>query len=259
MTADGDRSEHAACAASFASTAEQYESARPGYPQDLLDTVFAQIGIARPRILDLGAGTGKLTRQLLGFGDVIAVEPLDAMRAQLERVVHGATSLAGNAEAIPVPDGSIDVVTVGQAYHWFDQSRANPEIWRVLADGGHLVSLWNFDDETVPWIGALDEIMTRGGQHPDQRTRPGWWLEYFEAAPWFTTPVVRSGSMTVRETKQQLLDRMESHSYLSVRTPEDRRPVLDEVAALVVGFPDPLEVPYLTEAYWCRKLPQSAS
>lgn len=254
-----DRAGRSARAASFAGTAEQYERARPGYPQDLLEGVFTEIGIERPRILDLGAGTGKLTRQLVNYGPVIAVEPLDQMRAQLERVVPGAVSLAGNAETIPVPDGSIDVVTVGQAYHWFDQEHANPEIWRVLAADGHVVALWNRDDETVPWIAALEEIMSRDDGPVRSSSAPGWWLEYFQPGQWFTMPEVFTGSMNVVTTKQQLLDRMESHSYLSVRTPEDRRPVLDEVAALVADFPDPFDVPYRTEAYWCRKLPLSVS
>jgi SAM-dependent methyltransferase len=246
-------------AASFGSTAEQYERARPGYPPELLTQLFGEIGIDRPRILDLGAGTGKLTRQLLAFGDVTAVEPLPEMRAQLERVVPGARSLSGNAESIPLANGSVDVVTVGQAYHWFDQSRANPEIARVLADGGHLVALWSSEDLSVEWLAALDEIMTRGEDRPDPSIEPGWWIDMFEPGPWFSVPVLRMGEMIVPTTRQQLVDRMESHSYLSIRPPEDRRPVLDEVAALVADFPEPLEVPYHTEAYWCRKLPQQPS
>ncbi|MCU1398302.1 MAG: hypothetical protein JWN62_1411 [Acidimicrobiales bacterium] len=254
-----DETHHAQRAASFASTAAAYERARPGYPQDLLDRVFAEIGIDRPRILDLGAGTGKLTRQLLAFGSVTAVEPLDAMRAQLEAVVPAATSLAGSAESIPLPDGSVDVVTVGQAYHWFDQAKANPEIWRVLADGGHLVALWNAQDETVPWIAAVDEIMNRDDPKPSHPDRNGWWTSRFENEPWFTTPVIRIGVMNVSTTKQLLLDEMESRSYLSIRTPEHRQPVLAEIAAVVADFDDPFDVPYETEAYWCRKLPQAAS
>lgn len=251
--------EHAARATSFDTTAEQYERGRPGYPQQLLDLLFAEIGLDQPRILDLGAGTGKLTRRLRAFGPVTAVEPLAAMRAQLGRVVPDVECLDGTAESIPLPDGAVDVVTVGQAYHWFDQDRANPEIWRVLSAGGHLVSLWNTETREVPWLAALDEIMTRGEQRPDKPMQPGWWCEMFQHEPWFSAPVVREGAMAVATTKQQLLDRMESHSYLSVRAPGARRPVLDEVAALIAPLPDPFEVPYSTEAYWCRKLPPSAS
>ena len=254
---DDPESHHAQRAASFASTAAAYERARPGYPQDLLERVFAEIGIERPRILDLGAGTGKLTRQLLAFGSVTAVEPLEAMRAQLEAVVPGVVSLAGSAESIPLPDGSIDVVTVGQAYHWFDQAKANPEIWRVLGDGGHLVALWNSQDETVPWIAAVDEIMSRDDPKPHRDD--DWWTPRFENEPWFTLPVLRKGVMRVSTTKQLLLDEMESRSYLSIRTPAERQPILAEVAAIVADFDDPFDVPYETGAYWCTKLPAAAS
>jgi SAM-dependent methyltransferase len=254
-----DSADTPARGASFASTAEKYERGRPGYPQDLLDRLFAEIRIDRPRILDLGAGTGKLTRQLLAFGHVTAVEPLPEMRAQLEAVVPGARSLAGEAAAIPLADGSVDVVTVGQAYHWFDQDTANPEIARVLADGGYLVAMWSNDDDSVPWVAAVGEIMSRGDEPRPSWDRVGWWTTMFHSEPWFTTPVMLTSSMRVPTTKQLFLDRMESQSYLSMRSPDERKPILAEVAAVLAEFDDPFDVPYNTEAYWCRKLPLSES
>lgn len=246
----------AARAASFANTAELYERARPGYPPDLIDALFAEIGLDQPRILDLGAGTGKLTRQLLPCGPVIAVEPLDDMRAQLERVLPGVDCRPGTAESIPLPDASVDVVMVGQAYHWFDQDKANPEIARVLVDGGHLVALWS-DEVHVPWVERLIEIMSVDAERWDRSE--DWWTKDFQAAPWFTEPVRRDGAMTVVTTKDGLLARMESHSTLSVIPPAERAPILAQVAELVADFPDPFDVDYTTEAYWCRKLPLSAS
>jgi SAM-dependent methyltransferase len=246
-------------AVSFASTAELYELGRPGYPDDLIESLFAEMALHAPRILDLGAGTGKLTRQLVPHGLVTAVEPLDAMRAQLERVVPDATSVAGSAEAIPLADESVDVVFVGQAYHWFDQSVANPEIARVLVDGGHLVALWN-DEQRVPWVVELTEIMSRADSaRADAVMQPGWWGKMFHNEPWFTVPQVRTGTMIVPTTKRGLLARMESHSYLSVKSVADRQPILAEVAALVADFTDPFDVAYNTEAYWCTKLPRSES
>ena len=247
----------AARAASFANTAELYERARPGYPPDLVEALFADIGLDQPCILDLGAGTGKLTRQLLPYGRVIAVEPLDEMRIQLERVLPDVDCRPGTAESIPLSDASVDVVMVGQAYHWFDQATANPEIARVLADGGHLVALWN-DEVRIPWIERLTEIMSDGDAGAWDRTDE-WWTRQFQSEPWFTSPVRRDGTMTVATTKEDLLARMESHSFLSVKPPAERAPILAEVAALVADFPDPFDVDYATEAYWCRKLPLSAS
>lgn len=246
----------AARAVSFASTAELYERARPGYPPDLVEALFAEIGLDKPRILDIGAGTGKLTRQLLPYGSVVAVEPLDEMRAELERVLPDVDCRPGSAESIPLPDASVDVVMVGQAYHWFDQPSANPEIARVLVDGGHMIALWN-DEVPVPWVERLTEIMSVEAERWDRGEH--WWTKQFQNEPWFTAPARRDGAMTVATTKEGLLARMESHSVLSAKPPAERAPVLAQVAALVADFPDPFDVDFTTEAYWCRKLPLSAS
>jgi SAM-dependent methyltransferase len=102
-------------------------------------------------VLDLGAGTGKLTRALLALGmEVVAVEPDDAMRA-----VVPTEALAGTAEDIPLPDASVDAVLVGQAFHWFDAERALPEMVRVLRPGGTVGLLWNLFDDRVPWVAEL--------------------------------------------------------------------------------------------------------
>jgi SAM-dependent methyltransferase len=137
----------------FGSEAEAYAYGRPSYP---LEAVQWALPGAAQTVLDLGAGTGKLTQRLLELGlDVIAVEPLDQMRALIPRA---AQSLAGTAEAIPVDDGSVDAVLVGQAYHWFDADRALPEIARVLRPGGTLGMLWNMDDDRVPWVARLCDL-----------------------------------------------------------------------------------------------------
>jgi SAM-dependent methyltransferase len=245
-------------AVSFANTAELYEYGRPTYPLDLLAELFEAFGVERPRILDLAAGTGKLTRSLVPYGPVIAVEPLDEMRAQLERAVPEATALRGAAEAIPLEDSSVDVVFAAQAFHWFDQTRANPEIARVLVEGGHLVAMWN-EEKPVEWITRLNRLMSHGQVHEVQSVRRAWWKSSFQREPWFTEPVVRTGSMVLSTTKQQVLANMESHSFLSVRAPADRQPVLDEIRELMADFPDPFDIAYNTEAYWCRKLPQPPS
>jgi SAM-dependent methyltransferase len=254
---DRDVKDRGARAASFGNTAELYEFGRPGYPPDLIESLFGEIGIDRPRILDLGAGTGKLTRQLVPYGSVIAVEPLDEMRAQLHLVLPDVDCRPGNAESIPLPDASVDIVMVGQAYHWFDQERANPEIARVLVEGGHLIALWS-DEVRIPWIERLTVIMSDGDAGAWERTDE-WWTKQFQNDPWFTQPVRREGTMTVVTSKRALLARMESHSFLSVKSPAERAPVLDEIAELIADFTDPFDVDYATEAYWCRKLPLSAS
>ena len=146
---------------SFEAVAEQYERARPTYADDALRWLVDRIGIGPGRrVLDLAAGTGKLTRQLVALGaSVVAVEPGDAMRSLLERVVPEAEALAGSAEAIPLADASVDAITVGQAYHWFRPEEALAEMHRVLRPGGAVALLWNQWDEDDPLQREIDGLL----------------------------------------------------------------------------------------------------
>src|SRR6202034_921579 len=122
------------------------------------------------RVLDLGAGTGKLTAVLLGLGaQVTAVEPDAAMLGELRRGLPAVRALPGSAERIPLPDASVDAVLCGQALHWFDLSRALPEIARVLVPGGALGGLWNSDDDRVPWVAGLQEAAEGAASPPLSR------------------------------------------------------------------------------------------
>lgn len=148
-------------ARSFDGVAEQYERARPEYADAGVDWFLDRLGLAPgSRALDLAAGTGKLTRQLVQRGlDVVAVEPGDEMRAVLERVLPEVEALAGTAEAIPLSDASVDVITVGQAFHWFDREAALAEMARVLRPGGGVALLWNRWDEEDPLLSHVDRLL----------------------------------------------------------------------------------------------------
>lgn len=148
-------------ARSFARVADAYQAARPNYPEAAIDWLLR--GLPGARVLDLAAGTGKLTESLIrrpGLA-VTAVEPLAEMRLLLQARLPRVTALPGTAEAIPLADGSVDAVMVGQAFHWFDQPAALAEIARVLVAGGVLGLLWNLRDDGVPWVNAFSRA-TRG-------------------------------------------------------------------------------------------------
>jgi SAM-dependent methyltransferase len=142
----------------FGAQAEQYERGRPGWPADAVARLIERFGARE--VVDLAAGTGKLTRILAEHADVIAIEPVDGMRAVLEAQVPAARVLAGTAEAIPLPDASVDAVFVAEAFHWFDLRAAAAEIKRVLRPGGWVAVLWNrVDLDGEPWFDELLAIV----------------------------------------------------------------------------------------------------
>jgi SAM-dependent methyltransferase len=142
---------------SFGAAAAAYAQHRPDYATAAVR--WALDAAPGPRVLDLGAGTGKLTATLLDVGaEVNAVEPDGAMLAELRRALPNVRALPGSAEAIPLPDASVDAVVAGNAMHWFDMNVAGPEIARVLAPGGVLAGLWNVVDDRVEWVAALERV-----------------------------------------------------------------------------------------------------
>jgi SAM-dependent methyltransferase len=142
---------------SFGPSAEVYERYRPGYPPAAIAWL---LGPSPLRVLDVGAGTGKLTRALLAAGhEVVAVEPDPGMRAAFAAALPGTEILEGAAEELPVADGAFDAAAAGQSFHWFDESRALPEIARVLRPGGLLAVIFNLRDESEPWVAELGAIL----------------------------------------------------------------------------------------------------
>lgn len=161
-------------ASSFGAAAGQYAQHRPGYAESAIRWCLAPVSDAQPvRVVDLGAGTGILTGALARLGaDVVAVEPDQAMLAELRRQLPGVRAVEGSAEALPMPDQSADAVLCGQAMHWFDLDRALPEMARVLMPGGVLAGLWNVDDDRVSWVAEVAAMSKAGATLSRWRATP---------------------------------------------------------------------------------------
>ncbi|MEU6183867.1 class I SAM-dependent methyltransferase [Streptomyces coeruleorubidus] len=160
---------------SFGSNASGYAEYRPDYPQEAIEWALEPVADrGQLTVLDLGAGTGQLTKGLSALGvKVIAVEPDERMRAELVRSHPGTEAYGGAAEEIPLPDASVDAVVAGNAFHWFDQERAYPEIARVLRPGGVFAALWNDDDDRTDLIAGLARVLGwENAASATERVRP---------------------------------------------------------------------------------------
>jgi SAM-dependent methyltransferase len=169
-------------ARSFELVAAEYERYRPDYPEEALRWAAGRLELEEgARVLDVGAGTGKLTRGLVALGfDVVAVEPGGPMLEQLQQAVPEAEALDSSAEAIPLPDASVDGAFAAQAYHWFDRKRAVPEFHRVVRSGGGLTLLWNWWDDRDPLQHELAELIGYAGHFPfidEELPGPPWFRE----------------------------------------------------------------------------------
>jgi ubiquinone/menaquinone biosynthesis C-methylase UbiE len=221
---------HPAASGGFARAAEAYERGRPGYPAAAVDFLAARLRLGRGRtVVDLAAGTGKLTRPLLATGaDVVAVEPVAEMRAALPA---GAHVLDGTAEAIPLAAASADAVTVAQAFHWFDGDAALAEIHRVLCPGGALALVWNRRRMDDPLNQAVEELIAPyRGHTPALRTNA--WRAAFERTELFGPLEAHAFPNEQSLDADGLADRVASISFIAALDDAERTHVLRAVRAL---------------------------
>jgi SAM-dependent methyltransferase len=250
---------HDSAAVGFGRAGADYERGRPGYPPGAVQLLARelQIGPGR-RVVDLAAGTGKLTRALKPYrASIVAVEPVAGMREQLVSSVPGIEPLDGTAERIPLPDASVDTVLVAQAFHWFDAPRAVVEIHRILRPGGGLGVIWNSWDESIGWVARLQERVHRHvGDTPQQRSSP--WRAELEASGLFTSSTEQVIPNLVRGELDALLARVSSVSYVASLEPTQRAALLADVQRIVAEAPETrrrheLEMPYLTHVVTARR------
>jgi SAM-dependent methyltransferase len=218
---------------SFDRIADEYERLRPDYPDEVLEELPVS---SFATVLDVGAGTGKLTRVLARrYATVIAVEPLDRMRGVLERLLPGVESHSGTAEEIPLPDSSVDAVFAGQAFHWFDHDLAIPEFARVLRPGGVLALVWNSPDEARP-----SPLPPEFEAYKDMLHAPGM-RRLEDAPPW--QDVIRKGPFgEVREgavphdhvlDRAGVVDSVCTSSWIAIRPEAERTEIRARMFDLV--------------------------
>lgn len=251
---------HQDAAVGFDRAAADYERGRPGYPDAAIALLARELGIEPGRrVVDLAAGTGKLTRSLVGLGaELVAVEPVAGMRAQLRRAVPGVDVRDGTAEQIPLGDASVDAVLVAQAFHWFDVPAAAAEIHRVLVPGGALAVIRNEWDRTVAWVDALQRLVREQPGHAPRHPSRDWQAQLQDTGL-FTSLSEQVIPNPLPGTVDTLLARVASLSFIAAMPAPPRRRLLADVGRLMaeqgVVAPDgSLETPYRTHVMWCRRV-----
>jgi SAM-dependent methyltransferase len=227
--------------ASFGSVAKMYDEHRPDYPPEAVTWLA---GPRPTRALELGSGTGKLTKPLADLGhDVIATDPSVAMLSRLRGRVPKTRPVASIAEQIPLGTSSVDLVVSAQAFHWFDRERALPEIARVLRPGGILGLVWNIADFKVPWVRKVMTLVAVDGELPE---------DPMDGSDLFTTQEHRAFRHWQRFDRASLIGFVSSHSHVAVMSPEDRESLLREVGAIYDSYgrgPHGMLMPWQARCY----------
>ena len=231
---------------SFGPVAEAYDRARPSYPEEAVSWL---IGTHSSMILELGAGTGKLTEVLHETGhqtgqQLLATDPLPEMLSQLAKKLP-VQHVVATAEHIPMRSRSVDLVICGQSFHWFDHARALPEIARVLRPGGVLALAWNTYDTGIPWVRRFKALVAPD-LDDDERAMP------LKATPYFGFVEEKQFRFWQTHTAATLADLTRSASHVATMTEHDRAGVLAKVDALYAEYGrghDGMQLPWVTRCY----------
>ena len=247
---------HGEAARGFGQGAEAYERGRPGYPDEAVQWLCRELELGPGRtVLDVAAGTGKLTRELVPTGaTVVAVEPVAGMRAVLERVVPGAEALDGTAEALPILDDSIDAIVVASAFHWFDAAAAAAEFHRVLRPSGRLALLWNRRRLDQPLQRAVDEVIGpyRGRSSP--RPRRDGWREPLASVGLFRPAAELEVPFEQLLDAEGFVDRFSSISFVAALPDGERAMVVDRLRGLAAGAGHPIRLGYTGELFLYQRV-----
>jgi SAM-dependent methyltransferase len=234
---------------SFETVAADYERHRPEYPEAALRWAADWLGLeAGARVLDVGAGTGKLARGLVALGyEVVAVEPGGPMLEQLRQAVPDAEALEGSAEAIPLPDAGVDAAFAAQAFHWFDRERAVPELHRVVRPAGGLTLLWNWWDDRDPLQHELAELIGYSGHSP-------FLDEEMPGAPWFRELGRTVVESTDESSPDALVAMLATTSRFLTADPAEGTDWLREIRERASRYGRQFPLPKLTYAFAFERL-----
>jgi SAM-dependent methyltransferase len=258
-----EQNERSRYGSSFGAAAVAYAEHRPDYAQAAVRWAIEHA--PGPRVLDLGAGTGKLTATLVALGvDVVAVEPDPAMLAELRRALPAVRALPGRAEAVPLPDASVDAVLAGNALHWFDMAVAGPEIARVLVPGGTLAGLWNVLDDRVDWVAGLERVGGSAAVGP-RDTLTSWRAATADAHLPQGGLIARFGSPEQaefphgqRRTADSLVATIATRAGLLVMPEQEQEATLGRIRAFLASTPETARgefvLPMLTGVLRLRRL-----
>ncbi|BBU29305.1 hypothetical protein BTHE68_30390 [Burkholderia sp. THE68] len=253
--ANDESAVHRAAAQGYTANADSYVRGRPDYPPQLAGWLTDTLGLkSGASVVDLGAGTGKFTPRLVQTGArVIAIEPVDSMRAKLAAALPGVEALAGTAQSIPLADASVDALVCAQSFHWFASRAALDEIHRVLKPGGRLGLVWNLRDARVPWVAKLDAIVNRyEGDTP--RYYSGAWRDAFPHEGFGPLVETHFSLGHTGAPEDVIVHRVRSTSFIA-SLPEAARAAIDEdVRKLIDAEPElsgkrEVTVPYETAAF----------
>ena len=254
---------HIAAVKGFAKEAQTYSRGRPDYPAELDLWLSREVRIGRDTsCVDVGAGTGKFTRQLVASGArTFAVEPVGAMREQLTASLPSVIALNGTAQCIPLKDASVDAVVCAQAFHWFATNTALAEFHRVLKPGGRLALIWNVRDESVDWVTALTEIITPYEGDAPRFYKGDWRRPFQQNPPIGFTALQESRFDYVHEgsPEQVIVDRFMSVSFIAALPASTITLVRLKIQELIATHPalreqPTVRFPYTTRAFMCMRV-----
>ena len=229
---------HASAAQGYQVASDLYVQGRPDYPPEALAWLQDDLALkAGKKVLEVGAGTGKFIPTLRQSGaQMLALEPVAAMRAKLVAANPDVQALDGTAEAIPLPDACVDAIVCAQAFHWFASTQALAEFCRVLAPGGRLGLIWNVRDESVDWVAALTAITDKFENHTP-RFRTGVWQQVFPFAGLEALPARHATNTHVGSPEDVILGRTFSTSFIAALPDAQKREVEADVCALIAQTP----------------------